>query len=171
MATLVLTVIGDDRAGLVGALSDVVAANGGNWTTSQMSELAGKFAGIVTVEVPDEGVDALTAALRTLAGLLDVTVHPGRASEPTGQGVDLELVGNDRPGIVQEITHLLADERVSLDSFSSSVEDAPMSGGQLFRAKARLRLPEGTDTAPLSSRLEQLADELMVELKLSAGEA
>ena len=45
MATLVLTVIGDDRAGLVNALAEAVTAHGGNWERSQLAELAGKFAG------------------------------------------------------------------------------------------------------------------------------
>ena len=49
MATLVLTLIGDDRAGLVNAVAEVVARHGGNWERSQMAELAGKFAGIVLV--------------------------------------------------------------------------------------------------------------------------
>ena len=63
MATLVLTVIGDDRAGLVNALADVVTAHGGNWERSQLAELAGKFAGIVQVSVADERADELAAAL------------------------------------------------------------------------------------------------------------
>ncbi len=77
MATLVLTVIGDDRAGLVNAVAQVVAGHGGNWERSQMAELAGKFAGIVLVTVPDNGVDELVAALEPLPGMLDIMAQPG----------------------------------------------------------------------------------------------
>ena len=107
MPTLVLTVIGDDRAGLVKALADVIAEGGGNWERSHLSELGGKFAGIVLVTVPEDRVDALRAALTPLEGLLDVSVHDAGATpaphEADGRAevrhVRIELLGNDRPGI------------------------------------------------------------------------
>ncbi len=79
MAHLVLTVVGDDRAGLVQSLADAVASHGGNWETSELAELAGAFAGIVLVSVPDDRVDELTRALEGLDGMLRVTLHPGTA--------------------------------------------------------------------------------------------
>jgi glycine cleavage system regulatory protein len=45
--SLVLTVIGDDRPGLVERLSAAIGKHGGNWLQSSMSHLSGKFAGIV----------------------------------------------------------------------------------------------------------------------------
>lgn len=163
VTTLVLTVIGDDRAGLVNRLSQVVAAHRGNWTTSQLAELAGKFAGIVVVEVDEPRVDAFTAALRGLGDQLQITVHPGRgrAAEPEAT-FDLELVGNDRPGIVRDITDQVHAAGGSIDELHSEVVDAPMSGGQLFCARARVSLAEDA-RAGLQSSLEALADELMVE--------
>ena len=65
MATLGLTAIGDDHAGLVRVLSGVIADHNGNWETSRMAHLAGKFAGIVMVTVPDDHVAALIADLQT----------------------------------------------------------------------------------------------------------
>jgi glycine cleavage system regulatory protein len=56
MATLVLTVIGNDTSGLVDALADPIAHHGGSWDRSHMARLAGQFAGIVVVSVPDENV-------------------------------------------------------------------------------------------------------------------
>ena len=54
MATIILTVIGEDRPGLVSALSAPINAHGASWKRSQMSRLAGKFAGIVLVSVADD---------------------------------------------------------------------------------------------------------------------
>ena len=81
MPTLVLTAIGDDQSGLVDALSGVIAAHGASWDQSHMSHLAGKFAGIVQVSVPDGKVDALIAALQPLEhdGLLDITASTAPA--------------------------------------------------------------------------------------------
>ena len=68
---IVLTFIGHDRPGLVNAISEKVAASGGTWLESRLAHLAGEFAGILLVSVPDSKIAALTAALRDLetAGL------------------------------------------------------------------------------------------------------
>jgi glycine cleavage system regulatory protein len=169
MATLVMTVLGDDRPGLVSALSAPVSAHGASWERSEMSRLAGKFAGIVVVSVPDDRLDALVAdltALRT-AGL-EVTIE--RTDEPPpqpAQRLHLDLLGADRPGIVAEISAALAEAQVSIEELSTDVRDAPMSGGTLFEARAVLSAPLGSDASALGAVLEALADELMVELRLS----
>jgi glycine cleavage system regulatory protein len=170
MATVVLTVIGDDRAGLVSALSEVVARHHGNWERSQMAELAGKFAGIVLVTVPDQHLDALLAGFDPLRdqGLLDVTAAPaGVDDQPHGSRFELSLVGTDRPGIVREITRVLAEHGVSIDELNTATREAPMSGGTLFEADAVLVAPVGVATVELRAALERLADELMVEVTLS----
>lgn len=168
MATVVLTVIGDDRSGLVSALAEIVAAHGGNWERSQLAEQAGKFAGLVTVTVPDGGVDELVGALDPLHGLLDVTVRrtDDTARADHGRVVHLDLVGGDRPGIVHEITTVLSRQGVNIDLLTTAVRDAPMSGGMVFEASAELTIPDGVDTDALRIQLEAIADELMVELHL-----
>ena len=171
MATLVLTVIGDDRAGLVDALAEPIAAHGGNWDRSHMARLAGKFAGIVVVSVPDERTDALTAELRTLAaqGLLDVSVAIASTDAPETDDdlLQLRLIGQDRPGIVREVASALAQRNVSIEELETSAASAPMSGELLFEAVATLRVPAGTDPADVRSILESIANELMVELDVS----
>ena len=172
MATLVLTVIGDDRAGLVNAVAEVVARHGGNWEQSQMAELAGKFAGIVLVTVPQESAADLVAALEPLQGMLDITAQEGAAPQPD-PGVRrfaLDLVGADRPGIVREITEVLAAHHVNIDRLRTEPRDAPMSGGRLFEAHAVLEVAPTTDLGALRVALERLADELMVDIELDAAD-
>src|SRR6476619_2924702 len=169
MATIILTVIGDDRPGLVSDLSAPINAHGASWEHSQMSRLAGKFAGIVLVAVADERLDALVAdltALRTQG--LQVTLE--RTDEPIereSQRLHLELLGADHPGIVAEISAALAARGVSIEDLSTDVRDAPMAGGTLFEARAVLNAPASASTDGLRSMLEGLADELMVEIRLS----
>src|SRR3989338_9619250 len=102
---LVLTVIGDDRPGLVGELSTAISAHQGNWLESSMAQLAGKFAGIVEVSVDAAQADALRNALGQLAGL-KVTVEAAAASKLAlkGRRLKLALVGHDRIGIVREVS-------------------------------------------------------------------
>ncbi len=175
MATLVLTVIGDDRAGLVDALAGPIARHGGNWDRSHMARLAGKFAGIVVVSVPDERINELTADLGTLTahGLLDVTVAIASTDGPGDHDelLTLHLIGQDRRGIIREVASALAQRNVSIEELETSASSAPMSGELLFEATATLRVPAETDPADLRSTLEAIANELMVDLEVTERRA
>ncbi|MBU6426076.1 MAG: hypothetical protein KGQ69_07045, partial [Rhodospirillales bacterium] len=54
MASLVVSLAGADRPGLVNSLSVKIAAGGGSWLESRLAHLADTFAGIILVRVPDE---------------------------------------------------------------------------------------------------------------------
>jgi glycine cleavage system regulatory protein len=167
MAHLVLSVVGDDRAGLVNALADAVAAHGGNWERSELTELAGAFAGIVLVSVADDRAEELTRALRDLDGLLRVTAHSGAVHPaPAGRVLTFTVLGNDRPGIVRDVTSAVSAHALSIDGFTSRTLDAPMAGGTLFEASVTVRIPEHADAAPIVAALERLADEIQVDLTL-----
>lgn len=168
MTPLVLTVIGDDRSGLVNAIATAVTSHGGNWERSQMAELAGKFAGIVLVSIPDDQVDAFSAAMEPLHGLLDVAVHRAAADHDDASTIrwTLELLGSDRPGIVSEITTVLSAHDVNIDSLTTGTREAPMAGGMLFEATAQLEVSPSADIEALQLALEELANELMVDIEL-----
>jgi glycine cleavage system regulatory protein len=169
MATLILTVIGDDRPGLVSTVSAPISTHGANWERSRLSRLAGKFAGIVLVSVADDQLDALMEDLRALEaqGLQIDLERTDEGHEQEWLQLHLELVGADHPGIVAEITAALASHRVSIEDLSTDVRDAPMAGGTLFEAQAVLEVPPTTNAEELRSTLEDLADDLMVDLTLS----
>ena len=97
-SSLVLTVIGDDRPGLVESLAVVIAENSGSWLESSMSQLAGKFAGILKVSVDDASLDQLELALGSLRGL-KLVIERVMTDETVGRPitVELNLVANDRP--------------------------------------------------------------------------
>ncbi len=170
MTTLVLTMIGNDRSGLVDTLSGAVLTHGGSWHHSHMSHLAGKFAGIVVVTVPDNRTDGFLADLEPLKaeGLLDVTaeVAPGESDQVEGTLLSLHLVGHDRPGIVHEVSHALARHRVSIQEMETTTMSAPMSADPLFEVNAVLTAPPELSLDSLRDSLEQLAGELMVDIDL-----
>jgi glycine cleavage system regulatory protein len=169
--SLVLTVVCDDRPGIVARLSHKVEQHGGNWTDSSMLSLAGKFAGILLASVPAGQVEALVADLQALkAEGIQVDVHrsSGAAAPPAGEArhVVLELVGQDRPGIVRDITAILSRHGVNVLELDSSCESASMSGEMMFRARARLLIPNMLSRDVLRADLERLANELMVDISL-----
>lgn len=170
MASIVITAIGDDRAGLVEALSGAIAQHGGNWDRSHMAELAGKFAGIVLVTIADDHAEALIADLDAIEArdLLDITAERADvdASAGNSQHVSLELVGQDHPGIVHEISAVLAGLGVSIDELETTVGPAPQEGN-LFSALAVLEIPEGQTIDSVQAALEDVALDLMVDLSLT----
>ena len=168
MPDLVLTLIGPDRPGLVESLAKRVAAHGGNWVESRMAHLAGQFAGILHIEVPPEAVPALQAALGELErDGLRVVAQGGAAPAAEGmRTLELQAVGQDHPGIVRDISEVLLRHGVNIEELTTDHVSAPMAGGLLFSAKARLRVPTGTDVDRLREDLEKIADDLMVDLTL-----
>jgi len=166
--TLVLTFIADDRPGLVDRLSEMVAAAGGNWLESRMAHLAEKFAGIAMVEIPAGKVAALKKALAVLEDEgFHLTVEEAKAEVvEAGPLYNLDLVGPDHQGILHEITHCLAERGVSVEDMETDIRDAPMSGGEMFYAKAKVRLPKKLNAGALQSALEALAGSLMVDITL-----
>ena len=172
MTSLVLTLLGPDRPGLVEAVADVIAANGGNWLESRMAHLAGKFAGVLRADVPPDKVDAVIGALRRLEtrGLKIVAEAASPAGDPGDQRpMNLELVGLDRPGIVREISQLLAQQGVNVEELTTDRSSAPMSGEMMFHARARVHIPASADLARLRSGLERLANDLVVEIRLDSA--
>ena len=167
---LVMTIIGPDRTGLVESVARAVADHGGNWFESRMCRLGGEFAGILRVEIAAEKKSALLAALQKLQanGLQIIVRDDSPAFEKiSGRLTQLEIVGSDRPGIVREITSALARANVNVEEFSSEVVSAPMSGETLFKASARLQLPERCDLAALKKDLEKIAADLLVDVSLA----
>jgi glycine cleavage system regulatory protein len=171
---LVMTVIGPDRPGLVESIADLVASHGGNWLESRMSRLGGHFAGILRVEVGAEKEGDLIANLKALNSRgLTVVVHPDRAESepPTGRVRILEIVGQDRPGIVREISHALATHGVNVEELQSECASAAMTGETLFKARAKLRVPESADVEKIRQNLEKIASDLIVDISFAAFEA
>lgn len=165
---LVLTLIGDDKPGLVEQLARTISEHSGNWEESSMSQLAGKFAGILRVSVPDKDADALVDALQNLGSGLKLVIEKAEAAatRETQRTVAMSLVGNDRAGIIREISHVFSRLGINVEDLETECVPAPMSGDILFKASASLKVPAEVELATLQSALEKLADDLIVDIQL-----
>lgn len=172
MNHLVITVFAPDKAGQVERIAQCIAEHGGNWLESRMSRMAGQFAGILRVGVPAEAHDGLVEALHRLApeGIRVLIAESGIEQSCTWKPIAMDLMGNDRPGIVRDITRVLTEQGVNLERLVTEVRPAPMSNEPLFHAEAILAVPLTLSLQVLQERLETLADELVVELKLRTEE-
>lgn len=169
MTSVVMTLVGPDRPGLVEKVSDVIQEHDGNWLESRMAHLAGQFAGIVRIDVADGRIEALTKQLQALSDqqLTIVTATDTSGPQPPlSSPMTVQVVGNDRPGIVKRITAVLSSHDVNVEELTTECMDAPHSGGSIFQATARLRIPEGMSIELLQDELERIATDLMIDISL-----
>lgn len=163
---VILTVIGSDRPGLTAALAEAVLDAGGNWLESHLARLAGRYVGSVLVEIAPEQLAALHKAVAAVDadGLNVSLVDAGEAVAPAGTRLTLQLVAQDRPGIVNELAQALAPLKVNIESLETSAEDGAWSGARLFRAEVVAALPAGVTEAEVQAALEGVSAEIMVDL-------
>jgi glycine cleavage system regulatory protein len=168
-SSIVFTFLGADKPGLIEGLSNTVSQHGGNWLESRMSHLAGQFAGIIRVQVSQDSIKPLTDALLAMSSD-DFTITVQRASEAKSQSphriASLSIVGNDRPGIVKEVSRALAEKQINIYKMETDVVSAAMTADPLFDAKAVIELPEGLDLSALTEQLDDISNNLGVDIIL-----
>ena len=169
MATLILSVVGSDRPGLTQALAAAVLSAGGNWLESHLSRLGGLYVGSVLVELQADGVEALRAAAQAVdAQGLEVRIAPAvDGPGATGEARHISLVGQDRPGIVRQVTAVLSGLEVNIETFDTRISAEPHSGAPLFHMEAQLRLPPRVTAAAVQAALERISAEVMVDFSFT----
>jgi len=172
VTSLVVTVIGPDRPGIVSLLSAKAQGFGANWAGSRMASLAGQFAGMVHFEVPPEQADHLAAALQELESTgLKIEIEKSEGT-PVPEGrrlLKLELVGHDRPGIVRDLSGALAQRGVSIEELHTEIVSGAMTAEHLFKVKAELLVPKNVSNDDVRHALEALANEMMVDVELGGA--
>lgn len=168
MQKIVFTFVGDDKPGLVQRISELVSDSGGNWLESRLSHMAGKFAGIVSVEVAENQAESL---LEQLSGLADCGLSVvAERSQPEAPAAalhgSLTVLGNDRPGIVHEVSATLAAMNINIQDMSSDVQSAPMAGIPLFSASIAIAVADDLDAGQLEEKLDEAANHLDVDISL-----
>ena len=168
--SLIACIIGEDRTGVVESLSRMITDHGGNWLESRMCSLGRKFAGIVRIHVPKEREKALLKSLQKLHSMdLTVMIHPDQVetdSRPT-RTASLTLMGHDRPGIIHQVSAALAHQGINVEELESECSSAPMSGETIFKATAKLQIPESCALAEIRGELEEIGSELMVDISFT----
>ncbi len=165
-----LTIISNDKPGVVELLAQTITQYQGNWLESRMAHLAGKFAGILQVSVDREKQAALIEALTNLAdkGLKIIVETALDEIKPVGKEFYFNVVGNDRPGIVLEIAQAFAGRNVNMSELETSCSSMPWSGEPMFEATGLIEVPSSVDMDALYTQLDLIADELAVDIRLEA---
>jgi len=162
----IISIMTDDRPGIVDTLSGLVKDHSGNWLESRMTQLAGKFAGIVKIQINENNIAPLQADLDKLKesgwNINSEIIQP--SNEDASANTKISIVGNDRPGIVKDVAQALASHAVNVIELNTEFESAAMSAEPLFKTKARVHVPSSVDFDDVRDSLEKLSNELMVEI-------
>lgn len=167
---LIITLLSNDKPGVVQNIADIIANAGGNWLESRMSQLAGKFAGILRVSIDENKVEALSQALKALSAsgiqvLIDQAEDAG--TSPTGKTLAFELIGADRVGIVSEIAHAFSEKGINIDDLETHCSSTPWSGEPLFEATGVLLAPDNINKDELMDRLDGIEDKLGLDISIT----
>jgi glycine cleavage system regulatory protein len=163
--SLVITLIGEDRPGIVEALSKNISDYNGEWVESKLANLSGKFSGILRVNFPESDVNKAMVFLKgnPINGL-SLQVEEVNASETTDTAkcIDFEIIGHDKPGIVHRLSSLLVTNNATINSLESEVFDAAMTGEKLFQSDISICLANTDGLDELCEEIEKLGVELIL---------
>jgi len=159
MIPLVLTLVGPYDPRTVQAVASLVASHDGDWNESRLVALAGRFAGVVKVTVPEDREPELIAAMEALDGLRFL-VERGTDDPSPAELHQIEVTATDRPGIVRDVTAAVVARDGQIERFRTEYVSAPMSGGVLFYARMRVRVG---DLPGLQAALQDISDDLLVD--------
>jgi len=165
MALFVLSVVGSDRPGLTKALAAAILSAGGNWLESHLSQLGGLYVGSVLAELDASMIETLRSAVSAVdADGLEVRIAPAdQKAVLLGETLAIGVVGQDRPGIVDQVTAVLSRLGANIEAFTTWISEEAYSGIPLFHIKARLRLPPDLQAEALHKGLEDISAEIMVD--------
>lgn len=176
LTNLILTVISQDKPGVVEAIAKCVSEQEGNWLESRFAHLAGKFAGVVKVQISDAKQSDLTAALDSLSAKgirveTEALVESTQIEKAPTQSASFHAVGPDRQGIVREISQAFVEYNINIEEISTQLSSMPYSGDPLFEAEGVITVPTGVDLNVLHEKLARIADQLGIDISLETTAA
>lgn len=168
--SLVLSILSDDKPGVVEALAKTINDHQGNWLESQMSQLAGKFAGILHISIAEDQLAPLKQALQTLQQQRHIQIISADVDVDTPvtapMTMEFNLMGNDRPGIIREISQAFASHQINFYDLHTQCSSMPMAGTPMFTALGKLHVPDNVDIDNLADQLDDIANQLGIDFDL-----
>ena len=166
MKSILISVLGDDKPGLLDSLSEIIVTNDGDWIESNMSTVEAKFAGILRVNVPLKNAKKLIKELTSSKlGLQIACEETAPVKFSDFKSYNIELIGQNHVGIINKLSHVLTYElKANVEGIKTEIIDTSISGEQLFKAQITLHLPKSVDERLIKDKLELIADEMMVEI-------
>lgn len=162
MQLMVLSVIGEDKPGLIDELATAIRSVNGNWLKSSFCQLGGHFAGFVEVSLATDAQQSLMQACQSMTSL-NVQLKTAITSfDNSGQIHTIKVTGNDRNGIVNDVSGVLTNLNVNIAQLDTACSNAPNWGSSMFTASFKIQT--NTDLDDIKTAIEAIADDLIVDV-------
>ncbi|TKB56655.1 glycine cleavage system protein R [Ferrimonas aestuarii] len=162
MEKWILSVVGEDSPGITEHLANILKQNSANWLDANLRRIGDRYAGIIELSLPKENVTSLKQDLTTLTGLA-IELQQVKPKAASQHQFLVEIVGNDRPGIVAAVTQVINSQRANIDQLDSDLDVANHTGLPLFRLNVLLTADNEQQLDLIEQGLFALGDDLMVE--------
>ena len=172
---IVFTLTGPDKIGIVEDVTKVLLGLDGNVDTSRMARLGGEFAILMLVSLPAEKRTDIEPAFAHLAEQgYRVSVSetdPARAQTNAGWlAYQVEVQGADHEGIIHDVAAGLSQCGINIESLTTGITRAPMSGTPLFTMTALVMVPPGLADSDWMEALDETGRESGVDIKVSVAD-
>lgn len=172
-----VSVMGDDRPGIVAAVSKVLFENACNIEALSQTVIMGQFAMIVVcAPLKGSSATALEKDLQSLAGKMGLEIHV-RLLDPEGRpGFDpgeaepfvITVRGEDRPGLVSAITSILAEQGINITRLGAEV--VPLGWQLEYIQIYEVDIPKQLDFALIQKALRDKGVEIGVTVDMQHRE-
>jgi len=168
----VLTLTGADRIGIVQHVTESILECGGDVQASRMARLGGEFAVLMLISIPDTETNRLSANIENLTDegfkvVLTETEWGVSARRKDWLPYQIEVRGANHEGIIHKIAKHLSQQGINIESIDTNIVPAPMSGAPLFTMDAIVVVPPDLPKIKWQNALEEVADGLNVDFKVS----
>jgi glycine cleavage system transcriptional repressor len=164
-----ITAVGEDKPGLVAAVSGFISRCGCNIEDSRMAALGGEFAMLVLVAGEPPKLEALVQGVGPAGREVGLMVNVRRTQARRAAGVvpyALTAYSMDHPGIVQRVTEYLSDRKINIRSLETRLTEAPHTGDPLFSLHATIDVPSAEKVGELRKGLAEIGSSENIDLEL-----
>ena len=170
-------VLGTDSSGIVADITKALFEIGANINDSSHTIIGNQFAMLLLISTtPVYTVEKIQTAFQEVTEKRGLTVHAHplkhddiyRKNSDPGQLCVIHLYGADKPGIVYQVTNLLANNKVNITDLSTRRFGSDVKPIYIMYLEAEV--PNEVDTRKLGNDLNKLAANLNVEIKYELEE-
>ena len=167
-----ITVLGQDRPGIVAGITRVLYEHGCNLEDSNAMRLRDAFAMILIAQLPESPdlaglCERLGQAAVGLSVSVDLRDLGGQEPlpPPAGRQCSLAVYGADQPGIVYHVTQELCGLACNVTDVTTHC------AGGVYVMLLQMTVPDGVDDAVIEDHLARLRASLRVDITLRADDS
>src|SRR5690625_4202219 len=164
---LVMTILGNDRTGLVSELSKIIADSGCSLKDSRMLVLGREFTAFLTVAGKWNELAKLESCLPTFSRRLNLSIHSRRTEAPEQPGnllpYAIEIATLEQPDVIHQLAAFLADHNISIREITTSSYTAEHTGTPMLTIQMTVDIPTRLHIAQLRDDFMDFCDSLNLD--------